>query len=58
MLTLVATALFIHVISRPQVALILAAQVGCELGREMSYPFSPPPTAVVAGLSTQSLLTQ
>jgi hypothetical protein len=34
-LTLVATALFFHVISWPQVK--------CDLGREMAYPFSPPP---------------
>ncbi len=43
-LTLVATALFFHVVSRPQVALNLAAQVTCDLAvRRRTLLFSPPP---------------
>jgi hypothetical protein len=57
-LTLVATALFFHVVSRPQVALNLAAQVTCDLAVRRRTPSLLPPTAVVAGSSTRSLLSR
>jgi hypothetical protein len=44
-LTLVATALFFHVVSRPKVALNLAAQVKCDLAVRRRTPSLLPPTA-------------
>jgi hypothetical protein len=58
LLTLVATALFFHVVSRPQVALNLAAQVTCDLAVRRPTPSLLPPTTVVAGPSTWSLLSR
>jgi hypothetical protein len=52
-LTLVATALFFHVVSRPQVALNLAAQVTCDLAVRRRTPSLLPPTAVVAELTEE-----
>jgi hypothetical protein len=56
--TVVATALFFHIISRPQVALNLAAQVTCDLAVRRHTPSLLPPTTVFEGPSTQSLLLQ
>jgi hypothetical protein len=56
-LSLVATALFFHVVSRPQVALNLAAQVTCDLAVRWHTPSLLPPTVVVAGPLTWSLLS-
>jgi hypothetical protein len=47
-LTLVATALFSHVISRSQVALNLAPQVTCDLAVRRRTPSLLPPTTVVS----------
>ncbi len=43
-LTLVATALFFHIISWPQVVLNLAAQVTCDLAVRRRTPSPLPPT--------------
>jgi hypothetical protein len=48
-LTLVATAIFIHVVSRPQVALNLAAQVTCDLAVRRRTPSLPPPPQLSQG---------
>ncbi len=55
-LTLVATALFIHVVSRPQVALNLAAQVTCDLAVRRRTPSLPPHRSCRRALDTVSIV--
>ncbi len=57
-LSLVATALFFHVISRPQVPLNLAAQVTCDLAMRRRTPsLLPPHRSCRKALDTVSFVT-
>ncbi len=56
LLTLVATALFIHIVSRPQVALNLAAQVTCDLAVRQRTPSLPPHHSCRRALNTVSIV--
>jgi hypothetical protein len=55
-LTLVATALFFHVVSRPQVALNLAAQVTCDLAVRRRTPSLLPHHSCRRALDTVSFV--